>query len=56
MEKANFCYAGKTVAEVWSNMLIDCYPVITEFIAPGNSEIIMLPPWQSNSQMANYSC
>lgn len=38
LEKSNFDFAGKTLAEVWSSMVIDGYPVVAEYIKPEDSE------------------
>lgn len=37
-EKQNFEYAGQALAEIWSNTIIDGYPVVSEYIVPENSE------------------
>jgi len=39
METANFGYDGKTLAEVWSSIVIDSHPVVAEYIEPGDSEM-----------------
>lgn len=39
LEKKNFQYAGEILAELWSNMNIDSFPVIAENILPENSEL-----------------
>jgi hypothetical protein len=39
LEKANFEFAGNTLAEVWSSMVIDGFPVVAEYVAPEDSEI-----------------
>lgn len=38
-EKQNFQFAAETLAEIWSRMIIDKFPVISEFIKPDESEI-----------------
>ncbi|XP_015121481.1 uncharacterized protein LOC107044195 [Diachasma alloeum] len=38
-EKTNFAFAGTTLAELWSSMVLDDVPVISEFISPENSEL-----------------
>ncbi|XP_047125601.1 uncharacterized protein LOC124807609 [Hydra vulgaris] len=40
LEKINFQYAGETLAEIWSNVSIDKFPVVAEFIVPEKSEIL----------------
>ena len=39
LEKANFASAGQTLSEVWSGMVIDNHPVISEYIEPDKSEM-----------------
>lgn len=39
LEAANFAFAGKALAEVWSGMVIDTHPVIAEYIEPNASEM-----------------
>lgn len=39
LEKANFAFAGQTLSEVWSGMVIDKYPVISEYVEPDKSEM-----------------
>lgn len=34
LEKRNFQYAGETLADVWSGMIIDGHPVTAEYIGP----------------------
>ena len=35
LEKKNFAEAGRTLANVWSELVIDKYPVHAEYIEPG---------------------
>lgn len=37
-EQEHFACAGQTLAEIWSNILIDKQPVVSEYIAPKNSD------------------
>lgn len=37
LENANFAFAGRTLSEVWSGMIIDSYPVVSEYIEPDKS-------------------
>lgn len=39
LEKSNFAFAGRTLAEVWSSMVIDGFPVVASYIKPEESEI-----------------
>jgi hypothetical protein len=39
LEKKNFGFAGKTLAEIWSNMVIDDYPTVGEYVNPAESEL-----------------
>jgi len=39
LEVANFAFAGHTLSEVWSGMVIDSHPVISEYTEPSNSEM-----------------
>lgn len=39
LEKKNFEFAGKTLAEVWSQLVIDDYAVVAEFVEPKQSEM-----------------
>lgn len=38
LERKNFQFAGQTLAQIWSEMVIDKHPVIAEYISPENSE------------------
>ena len=38
LEKENFKYAGSTLAEIWSKIVLDKYSVTAEYIEPENSE------------------
>lgn len=40
LERRNFEYAGRTLAEVWSSTIIDTFPTIAEYIDPDNSEVM----------------
>jgi hypothetical protein len=54
LEKSNFAFAGKTLAEVWGSTVIDGYPVIAHYVNPESSEISEdelisgTPLWLSN--------
>ncbi|XP_039438893.2 uncharacterized protein LOC120420048 [Culex pipiens pallens] len=39
LERQNFKFAGKTLAEVWGGLIIDGYPTVAEFIEPEASEV-----------------
>jgi len=39
LEKANFKMAGETLAEVWSQVVIDQFPTIAEYIVPEKCEL-----------------
>lgn len=39
LEKKNFQFAGEVLSEIWSEMIIDKYPVISQYISPESSEI-----------------
>lgn len=41
LEKKNFGFAGKALAEIWSNMVIDNFQVIAEYISAEDSEPTM---------------
>lgn len=34
LERKNFQYAGEALAEVWSNTIIDKFPVVAEYVKP----------------------
>jgi len=36
LEKKNFEHAGKVLAEVWSGVEIDGFPVVAEYVPPGS--------------------
>ena len=38
LEKKNFAFAGKTLAEIWSNTVINDFPVVAEFVHAGDHE------------------
>lgn len=39
LEKKNFSHAGKVLEEIWSNVIIDNFPVVAEYIEPGEITI-----------------
>jgi hypothetical protein len=39
LEKQNFEFAGKTLAELWSQVVIDGFPTISEYIDPEFGEL-----------------
>ena len=39
LELANFAFAGRTLSEVWSSMVIDNHAVVSEYIEPCKSEM-----------------
>ncbi len=39
LERKNFDFAGQTLAEIWSGVIIDNFPVVAEYITPENSEL-----------------
>ena len=39
LEKKNFGFAGKALSEIWSNVVIDGFPTIAEYINPEESEL-----------------
>jgi hypothetical protein len=38
LEKSNFQFAGETLSKIWSDVMIDKFPVIAEYIVPENSK------------------
>jgi hypothetical protein len=40
LEKRNFQFAGNTLAEIWSQLIVDNYPTVAEFIDPTASELL----------------
>lgn len=38
-EKENFTHAGESLAEIWSNLVIDKHPVVSNFVKPEESEL-----------------
>ena len=40
LEKENFAFAGKTLAEIWSELVVDNFPTIAEYIEPNHSEFL----------------
>lgn len=39
LEKQNFGFAGKSLAEIWSQVTVDGFPTIAEYINPEESEV-----------------
>lgn len=39
LEKKNFEFAGKCLAEIWSNLSVDNFPCVAEYIDPDKSEL-----------------
>lgn len=39
LEKKNFKFAGESLSKIWSELLIDKYPVRADYISPENSEV-----------------
>lgn len=39
LEKINFKFAGETLAEIWSNVVIDQFATVAEYINPDKSEL-----------------
>jgi hypothetical protein len=39
IERKNFDFAGQALAEIWSGVIIDNFPVVAEYITPENSEL-----------------
>ncbi len=39
LERKNFDFAGQALAEIWSGVIIDNFPVVAEYIKPENSEL-----------------
>lgn len=39
LEKSNFKFAGDTLAEIWSGMMIDGHPTVAEYVNPVVSEL-----------------
>lgn len=40
LEKKNFEHAGKVLAEIWSNLVVDQFPCISEYVDPSKSELL----------------
>ena len=40
LEKSNFKYAGETLSEVWTQVTIDNFPTVAEYIVPEVSELV----------------
>ena len=34
-------HAGKVLAEIWSNLVVDKFPCVAEYVDPSNSEILL---------------
>lgn len=39
LEKENFKFAGNTLAEIWSHLIVDDFPTVAEYIEPTESEL-----------------
>lgn len=39
LERKNFDHAGRVLAEIWSETVIDNFPTIAKYVEPENSEI-----------------
>lgn len=39
LEKKNFEHCGNTLAEIWSNVMIDGWPTVAQYVQPDDSEI-----------------
>jgi len=37
LERCNFGFAGRTLSEVWSELIIDVHPVVSEYVEPDKS-------------------
>jgi len=52
LETANFAFAGRTLSEVWSGLIIDGYPVVSEYVESDKSEMdasdlrVVSPQWR----------
>ena len=40
LEKKNFKFVGVTLAEIWSQIIVDKFPTVAEFIEPTESELL----------------
>ena len=40
LEKKNFKFAGVTLAEIWSQIIVDKFPTVAEYIEPTESELL----------------
>ena len=40
LEKSHFKYAGKTLSEVWTQVTIDNFQIVVEYIVPDVSELM----------------
>lgn len=43
LEKRNFKFAGETLSEIWSSILIDGHPVFSKFVEPSESNSLSVP-------------
>ena len=39
LKKKNFAFAGSTLAEIWSQTVVDSHPIVVEYIDPELSEL-----------------
>ena len=39
LEKKNFAFAGSTLAEIWSQIVVDSHPILAEYVDPELSEL-----------------
>ena len=40
LKKKNFKYADVTLAEIWSQIIVDKFPTVAEYIEPTESELL----------------
>lgn len=40
LEEKNFAFAGTVLAEIWSKMVEDNFPMVAEYVNPGTSELL----------------
>lgn len=52
LEKSNFQFAGKVLANVWGSLTIDGFPVIAKYIEPGN--IVEAPDFPELQWLADH--
>lgn len=38
LERVNFKYAGEVLADIWGNISLDNYPVVSKYIEPAQEE------------------